>query len=257
MNLFLLILLTLGIALSGYLVGSLSWAIIITRVFFHIDLRKVGSGNAGGTNVGRALGTKWAVITILLDIGKCLLPLWTWFFVLTSSPLGSWVSAQIGSFPLSFFYYLGGFSASLGHIFPLYFRFKGGKAVSCFGGFVLGTNWLLMVGGLSVFLLTLKAHKRVSFSSLSGTVFVMTGAILLSVLSYFYPDMISLFFWFLPGPKFDASTMYACYIVLYGSEVIFLHHANIDRLKHHKEPETHFRKKGEDIQLNYDSGDQK
>lgn len=253
MNLFLLILLTLGIALSGYLAGSVSWAIIITRLFFHIDLRKVGSGNAGGTNVGRALGTKWAVITILLDISKSLLPLWTWFFVLTLTPLGTWVSAQIGSFPLSFFYYLAGFTASLGHIFPLYFSFKGGKAVSCFGGFVLGTNWLLMAIGLSTFMATFKAKKRISFSSLSGTLVVMVLSVLLAVLDCFYHDSVSLFFFFFPGPKFDSSYMYACFTVLYGLEVILLHHANIDRLKHHREPETHFRRKGEGLPTNYNS----
>lgn len=238
-------LITLGIALSGYLFGSLSWSVIITRYVFHIDIYKVGSGNAGGTNVGRALGLKWAVITIVLDIVKCIIPLWTWFFVLSFSPLGTYLSTHIGSFPLSFFYYLAGLAASIGHIFPIFFHFKGGKAVSCFAGFIFGTNWLLMAVGALIFFITLKWKKRVSLSSLSGTIACIGLALIIGVFDYFLPGFFSYFFWFFPSPHFDSSLCYAIFVTLYGLQVIFMHHANINRLMHDKEPETHFRKADE------------
>ncbi|MBP3713152.1 MAG: glycerol-3-phosphate 1-O-acyltransferase PlsY [Bacilli bacterium] len=252
MNIFYIVLITLGIAISGYLIGSISWAVIITKFVFHIDIYKVGSGNAGGTNVGRAIGKKWAIITIVLDVIKCLVPLWSWFFILTLSPLNGFMSENIGSFPLSFFYYLAGFTASIGHIYPLYFHFKGGKAVSCFGGFILGTNWMLMVLGFGTFLLTLKWKKRVSLSSISGTVVCMVLAIVTAIVNQFCSNVLGISFWFFPGPKFDSYYMYSIFVIIYGLLVIFLHKRNINRLVNHTEPETHFYKEGEVRQSNYD-----
>lgn len=231
-------LLLIASLLSGYLMGSVSWAVIIAKVFYHIDIYKVGSGNAGGTNVGRACGKKAAYITIVLDVLKCMIPVWAWFFLLSYSGLNNYILSVSSSFPLSTIYYTAGLGAGIGHIFPIYYHFKGGKAVSCYGGFVIATNWFLAAAGLSIFLLVFAWKKRVSLSSLVGVTFVSICA---SIAAFFVPQL-NWMLMFPFGMKMDGSYVYAIYIVVYSVFVVVMHHANIARLAEKTEPETHFKK---------------
>ena len=84
MDYFYLALMIIFSVVLGYLFGSISFALIISKLN-GVDLYKVGSGNAGGTNVGRALGKKWAFITIGLDVLKTIIPVWVIYFVITFS----------------------------------------------------------------------------------------------------------------------------------------------------------------------------
>jgi glycerol-3-phosphate acyltransferase PlsY len=114
--------------ISGYLLGSIPFGVIIARAHGK-DLRSIGSGNIGATNVARALGRKWAYFCFLLDVLKGLIPMLA-FRALIKIP-----RSTPGTLSL---WLLVGCAAILGHIFPLYLKFKGGKGVATSLGVALG-----------------------------------------------------------------------------------------------------------------------
>ncbi|MHC4640123.1 MAG: glycerol-3-phosphate 1-O-acyltransferase PlsY [Planctomycetota bacterium] len=112
----------------GYLLGSIPFGVIIARAHGK-DLRSIGSGNIGATNVARALGRRWAYVCFLLDVLKGLVPmLAARVFIGITDPTPGLLSLWL----------LVGFSAILGHIFPIYLKFKGGKGVATSLGVALG-----------------------------------------------------------------------------------------------------------------------
>ena len=121
-------------ALAAYLLGSISTAIITCKLMGLEDPRSVGSNNPGATNVLRTGGKKAAIITLLGDMLKGLLP------VLAVQQLSTDATALA----------LTGISAFLGHLYPLYFQFKGGKGVATFYGALLGINWMIGLTALAV-----------------------------------------------------------------------------------------------------------
>jgi len=144
----------------AYLLGAAPFGLLIAKAN-GIDLRKVGSGNIGATNVSRALGRKWAYICFVLDAGKGLLPMLVVHFTgfsaepITAGKLTLWL--------------LVGCAAILGHIFPVYLRFKGGKGVSTCLGVVLGLWPYYTLPGLIAFLawaLALWLWRYVSLASI-------------------------------------------------------------------------------------------
>ena len=205
--------------LVGYLIGSIPTSVIIGKVFFKKDIRDYGSHNAGGTNAGRVFGRKIGLLVMILDILKSALPLWGIYFLVTKTAFGTYA-------PAPWTYYLAGFGEMIGHCYPVFAKFKGGKAVSSFAGFVFGTNWILGLIGVSLMLITLKIKKHVSLGSIVGSGFVTVFA-LFSLL----PATASLGFW----PGMEGGIIY---IVLLLIETLYLferHHENIGRLLHHKE----------------------
>ena len=124
------------IPIGGYLLGSISGSLVLGR-FRKIDIRAMGSGNAGGTNALRTLGWKFALAVVLIDVGKgvaaaALLPY-----------LGPWLSSSPAS-PLTLGA-LAGFAAVLGHIWPIYFRLRGGKgAGTAVGAIAVLAPWCLL-----------------------------------------------------------------------------------------------------------------
>ncbi|WP_144512149.1 glycerol-3-phosphate 1-O-acyltransferase PlsY [Bacillus sp. FJAT-22090] len=137
----------------SYLIGSISFALVIGKIFYKKDIRKYGSGNLGATNVYRVLGIKAGVIVAIADILKgtvaCLLPLM----------LGSTVSSIVC-----------GLLAILGHIFSVFASFKGGKAVATATGVFLFLIPLGVLVGVVVFVLTLLFTKYVSLSSMLASI---------------------------------------------------------------------------------------
>jgi len=138
-------------ALAGYLTGSISTAIITCKLMGLKDPRSVGSNNPGATNVLRHGGKKAAIITLLGDMLKGLIP------ILIARQL------QADIIALSII----GVTAFLGHLYPVYFRFKGGKGVATFYGVLLGFNWLAGSAALGIWLLTAATIK---LSSVAGLV---------------------------------------------------------------------------------------
>ena len=143
----------------GYLFGSISTAVILSKKIYKQDIRELGSKNSGATNMGRTFGLKVGFVIIILDMLKTCLPIWISFFVLKYTPLNQYNMSYYG-------YLIAGLGAVIGHCFPLFYGFKGGKAVSSFGGFIVATCWFLIPIGLILYLLLLKIQKKVSLASI-------------------------------------------------------------------------------------------
>ena len=137
-------------ALAAYLLGSISTAIIICKLMGLEDPRSVGSNNPGATNVLRTGGKKAAIITLLGDMLKGLLP------VLAVQQL------SVDNTALA----ITGIAAFLGHLYPVYFRFKGGKGVATFYGVLLGINWMIGLTALAVWVLMILLFKISGLSAL-------------------------------------------------------------------------------------------
>lgn len=140
---------------AGYLLGSIPFGLLLARVLKGIDVRDVGSGNIGATNTMRALGKGWGVVAFALDFLK------GWFPVYMLAPL----IAGDGDVELARL--VAGSAAVLGHCFPLYLRFKGGKGVSTGCGAIVAVDPLVFILGGAVWLLMLPTSRMVSLASIA------------------------------------------------------------------------------------------
>jgi glycerol-3-phosphate acyltransferase PlsY len=148
-------------AILAYLIGSLPSAVWLGQAYQGIDVRDFGSGNAGATNTFRVLGTKAGIFVMALDIFKGLTAV---TLATVWMQLGFIAESQIVLFKLVF-----GISAVLGHIFPIYIGFRGGKGVATLLGMVLGINPLVAAICIAMFLIVLLLTKYVSLGSIIGT----------------------------------------------------------------------------------------
>ena len=148
------------VALIGYLLGSVPFALVIGKVFYKTDVRTAGSKNLGGGNAGRVLGSKAGLAVMTLDILKVTLAV----FIASCFRHGEPVMI------------VAGLAAAIGHCYPLFARFKGGKAVATMYGFLFG---MILCGGYSVliflvplvaFMIVLWLSKIVSLSSMVSAV---------------------------------------------------------------------------------------
>ena len=138
---------------SAYLLGSLSAAILVCKILGLSDPRAGGSGNPGTTNVMRLHGKKAALLTLTGDIIKGIIP------VLIAKVI---VSSE-------FIIALSGLAAFLGHIFPIYFKFKGGKGVATLIGVLFATHWLFGAIYVAIWLLTAAIFRYSSLAALIAT----------------------------------------------------------------------------------------
>lgn len=141
------------VAIGSYLIGSINCSILISRIF-NKDIREVGSGNAGATNMARAFGPVVGVLTMLGDFAKTLVALVA--TRLLFADVDYWQSMIAFS----------GFFCSMGHAFPLYFNFRGGKAVTVVGMVFLVVDWRCFAIGITVFLVTVLLTRFVSLGSM-------------------------------------------------------------------------------------------
>ncbi|WP_341684951.1 glycerol-3-phosphate 1-O-acyltransferase PlsY [Limnohabitans sp.] len=141
--------------LGGYLVGSLSFAVIISRFMGLSDPRTYGSKNPGATNVLRSGNKKAAVLTLLFDAFKGWLPVWAVLM------LGG--DASVAA--------LAGLAAFVGHLYPVFFRFQGGKGVATALGVLVGVNALLALATLGTFAIVVYFSRFVSLASMVAAVF--------------------------------------------------------------------------------------
>ena len=134
----------------GYLLGSIPWGYLISKAK-RIDIRKVGSGNIGMTNVLRVLGFKWAALVSILDIVKGVIPV----YLAINFLVFDWQIALVAISPI------------LGHIFPVWLKFKGGKGVATtFGALFILLGWKFFLILLLIWLLVLAISKIMSFTNL-------------------------------------------------------------------------------------------
>ncbi|MCR4706695.1 MAG: glycerol-3-phosphate 1-O-acyltransferase PlsY [Clostridiales bacterium] len=181
----------------GYLLGSLSFGIILSRVFGHMDIRTKGSGNAGATNMFRVMGKKYGLMTFALDLLKGL----------AGALLGKAIAGgDLGGL-------IGGIGAVIGHNYPLFFGFRGGKGISTSFGALLGVYPMQVLGAFAAFLIVLAITKYVSAGSLAAAV---TLPIFVLATTDRNPVCVAIIF---------------CYSLL----AIYRHRGNIVRLIHHEE----------------------
>lgn len=145
----------------AYLIGSIPTALIISKKYFGIDIRDYGSGNMGATNVFRVLGTRYGSIVMAFDIlkGMAAVGLYLFFPYYVENELQR-TNLMMGL----------GLAAVLGHIFPVFANFKGGKGVATLFGMVLAVQPLVAVSCMGVFLLVLFLTRYVSLSSILGAI---------------------------------------------------------------------------------------
>ena len=155
----------------SYLIGAFPSGYVIGKLFYKKDIRQFGSGNTGATNSFRVLGKPAGFLVTFLDIFKG--------FIVVFFPLWLPVSAEG---PISSFFTNGlivGAFAILGHVYPVYLGFKGGKAVATSAGVILGMNPILLIILAAIFFIILKLTRYVSLSSIIASICCLIGAVLI------------------------------------------------------------------------------
>lgn len=211
----------LAVVVIGYLLGSVSSSIIFTKIFGNnTDIRNMGSGNAGMTNVLRSVGAKAAIFTSILDFAKCVAA------ALIGHAIFQYVCAANGAptYIIEYGAFLAGFACVLGHIFPVYFGFRGGKGILSTSALMLVLDWRIFVIAISVFVVTLLISKIISISSILAAASFPISAFLTS---YYDFSSKSSAYGALPISYVVIMTSFA---LLFAVILIGKHHANIRRL---------------------------
>lgn len=209
---------TLISAVIAYLLGSISFAIPVTKLFIGQDIRKLGSGNAGFTNVLRCVGKPAAVITFIGDFSKgiCSMFIGKWiFFMMVSNVPNIDETARVGAA-------VAGLFALLGHLYPVYFGFKGGKGVLISAGIICALDFKCFLIVLAIFLVVFAITKTVSKGSLTVAVCYPIATLLLNLLVY----------------KTDTWLAMTLIALAFAVVVIYMHRENIKRILNGTEPKT-------------------
>lgn len=193
-------------AVAAYLVGSLSFAVIVSRLMGLKDPRTYGSKNPGATNVLRSGSKAAAVVTLLFDALKGWLP------VMLVRRYGAAYGLEDGTIALV------GLGAFLGHLWPVFFRFQGGKGVATALGVLLGIDWALGLAAAATWLIIAFFFRYSSLASLAAAAF--------APIYYLFGDGVA---WYMGKPIL---------LAIFGMSMLlaYRHRANIDRLLQGKEP---------------------
>ncbi len=193
-------------ALCGYLCGSFNSAIVVSRALIGQDIRTLGSGNAGLTNAYRNLGAKRTGLVLLGDILKAVIALTVGGLLL--GPAGELLA---GAFVI------------VGHVFPLYFGFRGGKGVLVGATTLAVFDWRIFLVAIGLFIITVAITRFVSLGSILGAVS--------------FPITMHLFY---------HNIAYTCVAIALASAVVYLHRANVKRLLAGTESKFKFKVKAVD-----------
>ena len=156
------------VAIVAYLLGSISFSVIISKKMAGFDVREKGSGNAGSTNVLRTVGKKAAIITLICDVLKGVIAILIAFLV------GKMVSGLDNALLIQ----LAGVFVILGHTFPVFFRFRGGKGVATALGVLLMTNWQVGLICLVFALILIALTRMVSVGSIASSYLIPSTCII-------------------------------------------------------------------------------
>jgi glycerol-3-phosphate acyltransferase PlsY len=154
--------------LGAYLAGSIPFAMLIGRAR-GVDIRRSGSGNIGATNLARALGRKWGIIAFVLDYSKGLVPVLAagcWVLHPTGEGIAVWLPVATGA------------AAVLGHVFPVYLRFRGGKGVATAFGVMTALSWPATAAAAALWLLLFLLTRTVSMASIAAALALPAGVAL-------------------------------------------------------------------------------
>ncbi|MEM6258442.1 MAG: glycerol-3-phosphate 1-O-acyltransferase PlsY [Planctomycetota bacterium] len=198
--------------LGAYLLGSVCFALLLGRLN-GIDIREHGSGNVGATNVGRVLGKKWGIACFFLDLGKGLVPVLGYGFaagLITSED-------ALGAVPMLRWLAVG-VAAVIGHVFPLFLKFKGGKGVATSAGALFGFWPVLTVPALTAFVVWFVITKTTAYVGLASVIAA-------AVLPIFVVGFALAF-----GYEAQETAVCGSVSALLAALVIFRHRSNIKRL---------------------------
>ena len=206
------------VAIISYLIGSIMFSVIFTKKIAGFDVRTRGSGNAGSTNVLRTAGKKVAIITLICDILKGVVA------VLIGYIVGKLTKASVETSQMLIL--TAGVMAVLGHTFPIFFKFKGGKGVATSLGVLLMINWRIGLICLVFALLIMAVSRMVSLGSISA-------AILFPVLCIFINEN-----YLIKANHFG----YILFGIILCLLVVFNHRSNLKRIFNGKENKLSFKK---------------
>ena len=204
----------IAVALIGYALGSISFSVIFSRKFAGFDLREKGSGNAGSTNALRTAGKKVGAITLVCDILKGLVA------ILLAILIGNIFKYE----NIAVLVQIAAVAAIIGHTFPIFFEFRGGKGVATSLGVSLLVNWKIGLICLIFALILMAVTKIVSIGSISA-------AILFPILVLFIRD------------GFIVEGNYFIFSIILALIVVFNHRSNIKKLVDGTENKLSFKKK--------------
>lgn len=218
-----LVLALLFSACISYLLGSFNSAIIVGKLIKHKDIREYGSHNAGLTNTLRCFGKGCALLTLIGDLAKGIIAvlLSKWFCNLLDVGLTASIDTQ-------FIGYVAGIFAILGHVFPLYYHFKGGKGVLVGVSVFIVIDWRAFLIMIAIFAIILAITKYVSVGSI--------------VASACCPVVTFLIQWFGSDKPLWYMILNTVMAALMGIWVIFMHRSNLQRLKNGTENKFSFHK---------------
>ena len=203
------------VTLIAYLLGSISFSVIISKKMAGFDVREKGSGNAGTTNVLRTVGKRASIVTLICDILKGVVA------ILVAYIVGLIIKDGVDK-PLLI--QLAGLAVIIGHTFPIFFGFKGGKGIATALGVLVITNWNIGLICLVFALVLMTLTKMVSLGSI-------TAAILFPILIMF-----------MPHNAYLVDGNYIIYSILLAVLVVFNHRANVKRLLTGTENKIDFKK---------------
>ena len=210
------------IGMIVYLIGSVNFSILISKKVAGFDVREKGSGNAGTTNMLRSVGKGAAVVTLILDILKGVAAIY--IAILYGNIVAKLANLVVDN---SILVQIAGIFVILGHTYPIYFGFKGGKGVATALGILLTTNYQIGLICLVFALVLIILTRMVSVGSIAA-------AILFPVLTLF-----------LAKENFIVLGNYLIYSIIIALIVIFNHRANVKRLLNGTENKISFKKKEE------------
>lgn len=188
-------------AIIAYLIGSINFSVILSKKIAGFDVREKGSGNAGTTNMLRSVGKKAAAITLVCDVLKGVVA------ILIAMFIGKTVQGSNGALLVQ----VAGIAVILGHTFPVFFKFKGGKGVATSLGVLIMSNWQIGLICLVFALILIALTQMVSVGSIAA-------AILYPVLTLFIPQN-----YIVPGN-------YLIYSIILAVFIVFNHRENVKRL---------------------------
>ena len=205
------------VAVLAYAIGSINFSVLISRKMAGFDVREKGSGNAGTTNVLRAVGLKAAIITLICDILKGIIAVLIAF----------WIGNISQTADKALLIQIAGILVVVGHTFPVFFEFRGGKGIATALGVLLITNWKIGLICLVFAVILIAITRMVSVGS-------MSAAVLFPVLTLFIGDNFIVT---------QAGIKYFIYSLILATFVIFNHRENIKRIMNGTENKISFKNK--------------
>ncbi len=207
-------------AIIAYCIGSINFSVIFSKKFAGFDVREKGSGNAGSTNMLRSVGKKAAAITLVCDVLKGIIA------IAISIIIGNMISDSNKELLLQ----IAGIAVVLGHTFPVFFQFKGGKGVATSLGILLMSNWQIGLICLVFALVLMALTRMVSLGSCAA-------AVLFPVLTLFINNNYTVL------TEGKNGNVYFIYSLILAIIVLYNHRSNIKRLLDGKENKISFKNK--------------